>query len=72
MELTPIAGVIWEDKATQKMYAFCDRECKDVWVMSDDEHAPDNLEEKWGCWWCGKSVYPGGAEAWEDPKNRMQ
>ena len=66
---SPIA--IYQDPATGEMYAFCSKQCYRQWVVAEEDHAPDALDEKFGCFWCGKCVFPGGLEAWENPENRM-
>ncbi len=63
--------VLFTDPASGAMYAFCSRECQRTWAMEKGDHSPDCLSEKFGCWWCGKSVYPGGEEAWENPETRL-
>lgn len=66
---SPIA--LYQDPATGEMYAFCSKQCYRQWVVAEEDHAPDALSEKWGCWWCGRSVHPEGPDALDKPENRI-
>lgn len=54
--LPGIKGVIYRDEAVGKLYAFCTKKCQDEWLQSTDEHKPGATPQRFGCWWCGRSV----------------
>jgi hypothetical protein len=55
---------LFTDPADGLLYGFCDKACKDAWAVAEEDHAPDALSEKWGCWWCGKSMIEEGEIQW--------